>query len=143
MGAGKSVRTMLREVNKMTIEEMKKAVNLPINERERYVLRLGRFGMYIYDSKDKKDVDLQQTIDIMNKFEQSENLSESRKIERDFYEALIDQILIILVMKGQPRSQVVKYVDELSIKVSILEDKCSQLTTEINTLKNPPKQPFV
>lgn len=52
----------------MNIEEMKEKINVPSNKR--YVLQLGRFGMYVFDTVKQQDVDLQQIIDKLNEIDE-------------------------------------------------------------------------
>lgn len=59
------------------------------NDSERYIIKVGRFGAYFYDSKFKKDMDLEETEWILNQFELRKDLFyESQELISEFVKDL-------------------------------------------------------
>ena len=48
--------------------EFKGFPNFKSKEDERYEMKVGKFGCYIYDLKDGRDIDLIETLQIMNDY---------------------------------------------------------------------------
>lgn len=55
----------------MTEEEFR---NKDLTQHQRYQLKFGRFGAYIYDSHEHEDIDLQTTVDLLNSREAQRNV---------------------------------------------------------------------
>lgn len=56
--------------------------NLDTVYRVQYVIKIGRFGCYYYDQENKKDIDLEEALDMMNELsKRKKNLREGRRKE--------------------------------------------------------------
>lgn len=55
-----------KDMSKLIFDEGKESFNLILNSNNRFKIKVGKFGCFLYDSKEKKDIDLIETLNFLN-----------------------------------------------------------------------------